>query len=144
MPKSLRELHFLLLLNPFSGLSHCIIQGEPGELMYNLNSCMHTHSCAWFKMLTTHSCSLNGEEKKCHGEIPLVNISKILSCHLRSFKKRHREIVTGKFDWNRIWKVCVTSSPCFTISLPQSCHLGVPRKSKSASSEPQTTWDPRG
>jgi len=53
-------------------------------------------------MLTTHSCSLNGEEKKCHGEIPLVNISKILSCHLRSFKKRHREIVTGKFDWNRI------------------------------------------
>lgn len=97
MPKSLRQLHFLLLLNPFLGLSHCTIQGAPGELMHNLNSCMHTHGCACFKMLTTHSCSLNEEEKKCHGEIPLVNISKILSCHLGSFKKRH--------PWDCYWEV---------------------------------------
>lgn len=87
MPKSLRQLHFLLLLNPFSGLSHCIIQGAAGELIHNLNSYMNIHSCACFKILTTHSRSLNGEEKKCHGEITLVNISKTLSCHIRELQK---------------------------------------------------------
>lgn len=83
MPKSLRKLHFLLLLNPFLGLSHCVIQEAPCEIMHNLNSCMHTHSCACFKILT----SLNGEGKKCHREITLVNVSKILSCHLRKLPK---------------------------------------------------------
>lgn len=156
MPKSLRQLHFLLLLNPFSGLSHCIIQGAAGELIHNLNSYMNIHSCACFKILTTHSHSLNGEEKKCHWEITLVNISKILILillilisvlpHKRAPKRGTHEpgLLLGRLTGTEYERCVWHHPPVLPYLFPSLATSVYQGKSKSASSEPQTTWDPRG
>ena len=134
MQKSLRQVHFLLLLNPFSGPSHCTVQGAP----WNLCSAQPEQLYAYPQLYGLHNIDHTvvqsewGGKKKCHGEITLVNVSKILPCHLRKLQKKEVPMRLDCYLEVRLEQyikgVCEPSSPCLTKSFPQSYHLGVPRK----------------